>query len=254
MRLVKIAVSLIVLAVLVLGVFAWTLPADVAYRYGATRLGPVQLSGLRGTFWNGHADGVSAFGRDIGELDWQVRRLPMLTGRMVADIRIKGADVDVAGLMTRDGGSVSVRDMRFSLPASLLAPVLGVDGLELLGRVDGVVVTASLHGMQLRDARGDARWREAGVSGVADARFPDILAEYASQPDGSLAGSVRDDGSGNLQLEGRFNVRIGSTDIDATLRARDGDAGLTEALRHIGELQPDGSYRLLIHSQMLQGL
>jgi general secretion pathway protein N len=254
MRLLKIAVSLIVLALVVLGVFMWTLPADVAYRYGSTRLGPVLLSGLRGTFWNGHADGISAFGRDIGELDWHVRKLPVLTGRMVADIRIKGADVDVAGLMTRGEGSVAVRDLRFSLPANLLAPALAVDGLELLGRVDGVIAEASLSGMQLRDARGDARWSGAGVSGVADARFSDILAEYASQPDGSVAGRLHDDGGGDLQVEGHFNVRIGSSDIDATLRARDGNTNVADALRYIGEPQPDGSSRLIIHSQMLQGL
>ena len=251
MRRMKIALALVLLAGIVLGVFVWTLPADVAYRYGASKLGPVALSGLRGTLWHGHADGVSVFGRDIGELDWHAHKLPALTGKLVADLRIKGADVDVAGLMARGSDRIAVRDLRFSLPASLLAPALGIADLNLLGRITGTVTEATLQNAALRDVVGNAHWSEAGVSGAADARFSDILADFASQADGSVVGSVRDDGKGDLEVDGRFSARIGAFDAQARLSARNGNTEVAEALRHIGEQQADGSSLLLLQNHVL---
>ncbi|MFI4970565.1 MAG: type II secretion system protein N [Lysobacterales bacterium] len=253
MRFLKTLLALCVLALIVAGIFLWTLPADVGYRYGAKYLGPVALSGLRGTIWNGHADGVSVFGRDLGELDWHVRKSALLRGRYAAELRVQGAGVDVAGTLTRDAdGTVAARDLRFSMPAALLAPALDIGALSLLGTISGVVTRATLANALLSDASGTARWSDAGVSGQAEARFSDILAEFASQPDGSIAGAVHDDGKGDLAVDGTFNARFGAFDAQASLRARNGNAQVADSLRYVGELQPDGSSRLLVHGQMLK--
>lgn len=256
MRLVKILAVLCVLALIVAGIFAWTLPADVGYRYAARYLGPVVLTGLRGTLWDGHADGVSVLGRDLGELDWHARKSPLLLhGNFVADLRIKGADIDAAGLVTREGdGTLGARDLRFSVPAALLAPALDIGALKLLGTINGVLTHATLVHARLSDADGNARWSEAGVSGEAEARFSDILAEFASQADGSIAGRVHDDGSGDLEVNGTFNAHLGGFDAQATLRARNGNAQVADTLRYVGELQADGSSKLVVHGHMLKVL
>lgn len=253
MRLLKILLVLVVLGLVVAGVFVWTLPADVAYRYGTKYLGPVALTGLRGTLWDGHADGVSVFGRDLGELDWRAQKAPLLRGEFVADLRIKGADVDAAGVMTReDDGSIVAHDLRFRVPAELLAPALDLGTLKLLGTVSGVVTQARFATTLLSDASGTARWSEAGVSGEVDAHFSDILAEFGSRPDGSIGGTLRDDGKGNLAVDGSFSLFINAFDAQATLNARNGDAQVTETLRHVGEPQADGSSRLVVHGRTLK--
>ncbi|MEO5627224.1 MAG: type II secretion system protein N [Dokdonella sp.] len=253
MRFLKILSVLVVLALIVGGIVLWTLPADVAYRYGAKYLGPVALTGLRGTVWDGHADGVSVFGRDIGELDWHAQKRPLLGGQVVADLRIKGADVDAAGLVTRmGGGTITARDLRFRMPAELLAPVLALGDLKVLGTVNGMVSEATLVGSVLRTASGNGRWSEAGVSGNVEARFADMLGEFASQPDGSIGGTVHDDGTGNLAVDGKFHTSFGVFDVQATLAARNDDQQVVEALHHIGELQADGTSKLVIHGQMLK--
>jgi autotransporter translocation and assembly factor TamB len=255
MRFLKALGILVVVALVAAGIFAWTLPAEVGYRYGAKFLGPVALTGLRGTVWEGHADGASVFGRDIGELEWRARKSALLHGQFIADLRIKGADIDAAGLVTRnDDGSITARDLRFSIPAELLAPALDIGTLKLLGTISGVVSQAVLSGAVLREATGTARWSDAGVSGEAEARFSDILAEFAAQPDGSVAGSVRDDGKGDLAVAGTFKTRPGVFDAQATLSARNGNAQVAETLRHVGEAQADGSSRLVVHGQMLKVL
>lgn len=252
MRLSKILLVLLALAVVAGGVFLWRLPAGIGYRYGLKYFGPVALSGVRGTVWDGHADGVSVFGRDLGEIDWRAERMALLRGQFVADIRIRGADVDVAGQVTRGAGRISARDLRFSVPAEAFAPLLGIETVKLLGTISGVVSQATLAGPQLSDAAGNARWSAAGVSGAMEAHFADILGEFASQPDGSIAGSAHDDGSGGLVVDGTFNLHFGTFDAQARLAARNGDAGVAEMLRGVGEMQPDGSTRLVLHGQMLK--
>ncbi len=250
MRVLKITLLLGVCAAVLVGVLVSMMPADVGYRYATNYLGPVELSGLRGTIWDGHADGISVFGRDLGELDWHARKLPALTGRFVSDLRIQGADVDMAGVMTRTAGSLSVHELRFSLPASLVAPALNVAGLQFSGTITGVVDQATLVAALLHDVTGSARWTHAAISGVANLHLADMIAEFASLPDGSLDGRVRDDGSGSLAVDAHFNARLGAFDAEATLRARSDDPAVGEALRRIGEPQADGSSRLEIHDRM----
>ena len=253
MRALKLLLIPLGLLLVVALVFVWTLPADVAVRYGAHALGPVALSGVRGTAWDGHADGVSVFGRDLGELDWHARKLPLLGGRLVADLRIKGADVDAAGEMTRAAnGAIVAHDLRFSIPAQLLAPALDMQRLSLLGTINGTLESATLTGALLSDVKGNARWSEAGVSGDAEARFSDILVDFASQPDTGVVGKVHDDGRGNLAVDGSFKILFNTFDAEATLHARNNDRQVAETLRYVGQPQPDGSSKFTVHGSMLK--
>jgi hypothetical protein len=253
MRFTKILLALLILLLVIGGVLLWTLPADVAYRQGAKYLGPVVLSGVRGTLWDGHADGVSVLGRDLGEVDWRMSKGGLLRGSMIADVRIQGTDVDAAGLVERErSGALTLRDVRFRFPAEALAPMLDVKDLSLLGVVSGVVATATVRNGLLESAAGNARWSEAGVSGAADARFADIIGEFASQPPGVIAGTAHDDGTGNLAVNATFQAALDGFTAQALLSARNNDPEVQETLRHVGEPQPDGSSKVAIRGRMFK--
>lgn len=253
MRFLKYFFIFLILLLGIGGVLLWTLPADVAYRQGAKYLGPVVLSGVRGTLWNGHADGISVLGRDLGEIDWRMAKSALLRARVTADVRIQGADVDAAGIVERSqAGTFTVRDIRFRFPAQILAPVLDIPDLNLLGVISGVVNEATLRDGFVESASGNARWSEAGVSGDADARFADILADFTAQPNGGIAGSAHDDGTGNLAVTGNFHAAANGFEADALLRARNGDPQVQETLRHVGEPQPDGSSKLVVRGRMFK--
>lgn len=253
MRLIKAILVLIVIVLVVGGLVLWMLPADIAYRQGSKYLGPVALSGVSGTIWDGHADGLSVFGRDLGEIDWHMPKIALLRGRLAADIRIQGADVDAAGVVERRGaGAMTVRDVRFRFPASMLEPSLDIQGLNLDGTIGGVLAEATMQNGFLKSAKGDARWTEGGVSGGAEARFSDIVAQFSGQPDGSIAGTAHDDGRGNLAIDATFRAAMDGVNVDAVLSARNGDERVQEALRHVGEPQPDGSTRLSIRGRMVK--
>lgn len=248
-RVVKFLVMALVILLVVGVIFVWTLPAAVFYRYAAYPDSAVTLSGISGTLWNGHADGISVFGRDVGEIDWTVEKTSLLSLRIAADLRLRGADIDVAGEVTRlRDGSVRAHDVRFRFPASLIEPVIDVPNLKLLGSVDGVLTDARIENGWIAGASGNARWSDAGVTGQAEARFSDVLAEFATQPDGSIAGTVHDSG-GPLAIDGTFSVRVTGFDAQATLSARDDDPHIREALQYVGQPQPDGSSKLVIHGQ-----
>lgn len=250
MRILKILLALFVLLLIVGGVLLWTVPADFAYRQGARFLGPVVLSGVRGTLWDGHADGVSVLGRDLGEVDWRMSKGGLLRGSMEADVRIQGTDVDAAGLVERErGGGLVLRDVRFRFPAQVLAPMLDVKDLSLLGAVSGVVATATVRNGLVESATGNARWSEAGVSGAAEARFADILGEFAAQPNGGIAGTAHDDGTGNLAVNATFQMALDGFAANAVLSARNNDPDVQETLRHVGEPQPDGSSKVAIRGR-----
>lgn len=254
MRLIKILLLLVVLAAIGIGIFFWRMPADLAVRYGARYLGPVSLSGVSGTLWDGRADGINVLGRDFGELEWHAQKGALLEGRFIADVRIKGTEVEAAGQMTRNAdGSLQVHEMRFSFPAEMLASSFDSGALQLLGTVSGTLTQAKFAMSLLSDARGDARWSSAGALGPqGELHFTDMLAEFASRPDGGIGGNVRDDGNGNLAVNGRFNVSFAGFDAEATLAPRNGDEDVGAMVRQLGEPQPDGSTRIAIHGQTVR--
>jgi hypothetical protein len=253
MRFLKYLLVVLVLLLAIGAALFWMLPADFAYRQGARMLGPVVLSGVSGTLWDGHADGISVFGRDLGEIDWRMAKGAALRGRIAADVRIQGTDVDAAGMVERESSSdLTLRDLRFRFPAEMLAPLFDVPGLELRGAISGVVAEATLRAGVPVGATGNARWSEAGVAGSAVARFADIVGEFAAQPDGSIAGTAHDDGSGHLSVDATFRAALTGYEIDARLAARDGDPDVQQALRGIGEPQPDGSTKIVLRGPMMR--
>lgn len=244
-------VALLLILLLIAAVVFWTLPAQLAYRWAAPQLGPVQLQDIAGTLWDGRAGNVSAFGQSLGSLEWQVAKWPLLTRRVEAQLNLSGGQISAKGQAAREAdGTLRAIGVEFRLPAPLAEPALDIPALKLHGEIVGRIDDATLRGGWVDGARGTARWTHAGVSGQAEARFGDLLAEFASQADGSIKGTVKDDASSNLAVAGQFVVHAGQFDAQATLSARNEDLQLREALQYIGEPQPDGTSLLKIHGQL----
>ena len=239
-------------AVVIAIVVAITCPAQFAYDLVAERLGAVRLGGISGGVWQGHASSVQVFGTQLGALDWQLQPLPLLHGNVAAHLALNGGEIVATGDVERVfDGALNVRDANIHAPARLAAPALDIPALQLLGDLDIAIANARLRGPWPESANGTARWRNAAVAGAAQAELGDLEATFASAADGSIGGAVRDLG-GPLQLSGTLRVNAGSYDADATLRARDGNARVNEALRYIGEPQADGSSHLVIHGQLFK--
>lgn len=252
MRFVKLLLAGLLLLLVVAGVLVWTLPAEVAYQQLARKGFPATLSGVRGSIWDGHADAVGFMGHDLGEVDWQLARLPLLRGVARSDLRLRGVDIDAVGKLVRyRNGALDVEDVRIQFPAQLLQPVLDIP-LDPDGLVNISVDSARLHDGRISNALGVARWSDVGLSRGHDIELPDILADFASQGDGVITGSVHDDGRGDLEVSGTFSVSPVTYDLRVRLAPRRADdLQVREILQYLGEPQADGSSMLIAKGSAL---
>ena len=253
MRLLARIILFILVVTAVVAVVAWTCPADIAYRwFFASRLGPVALTGLSGTIWQGHAVSMRVFDRELGQLDWHVQALPLLKGDWVAQINIAGTDTKALATLTCSADrQLDIRDATIQLPASVLEPAIGIPDLHMLGQIEISLTRARLRGAWIESANGNALWRDAAVAGAAQARLSDLRATFVSMPDGSIAGELRDLG-GPLLADGMFKTVAGAYEAELRLAPRDGDAHVLDALQHVGQAQADGSVLLKIRGQLIK--
>lgn len=109
--------------------FVLFFPARVAYQWFAP--GTVQLSGIGGSLWSGHAREMSAAGIYLRDLKWRVRPLHLLTGKLALDLEATpSSGFTEARVALGVGGNVVVTDLAGSLPLQLLATPLRMPGLS----------------------------------------------------------------------------------------------------------------------------
>jgi general secretion pathway protein N len=253
MRILRGLLVLIVVILVAAAVIAATLPASTAYNYFGDKLGALKLSGLSGTIWDGRASSAQVFGQELGALKWQLKAMPLLTNGIVeTHLNLDGgavaADTDAQRSQT---GEINISKGTFRFPASLAAPALDIPQLNLLGDIDGKLDHAQLNGVLLTNAGGSLRWKNAAVSGAAQATLGDLEATFSSDDTGLIHGTAHDLG-GPMQLNATFNVGGGNFDVDAHLAARDGNPQVAEALRFIGQPEADGGSHLIIRGQLFK--
>lgn len=238
--------------IVVAGIVIATFPARYAYRLVADRLGPVDLSDIEGSIWQGRAAHLIVFGQDLGSLRWHLDTLPLLHAALRARLELHGTAIQASALVERmNSGDIAFSDATFSMPASMVAPALDIPSLVLLGEIRGQVKHARLHEAWVDQAAGSVRWQSAAVTGAAQAQFGDLEATFSSTARGGIRGTAHDLG-GPLKLSGTFTVDAGQFDVDAVLAARDGNPQVLEALRYVGQPQADGSSHLLIHGRLFK--
>lgn len=246
----NIVLALIVLLVIAL-VVVWTLPAQMAWRMLGPRASTLRLSGISGSIWHGHADQVSVSGVPIGGIDWQLQIAPLLRGQVRATTTLTGGPVQARGEVWRDrDGRIEINAMRLQIPAQQLQNAIDMSQLQLLGSFDVFIDHALIKGVWFDALKASARWKDAGVSGSAQARFGDVLAEFSENAAKHVIGNIHDTGKGPLSVQGKFDATLVGYTLVVHLRARDpNNLDLQEALMYLGQRQPDGSVVLRASGQ-----
>jgi general secretion pathway protein N len=246
------ALLLVILLLLGLAAVALALfPASTALSWLGGRLGPVQLSEVGGSIWDGHAGQVSAFGQALGRLRWSVSPISALRGAPRVELELEGDRYQGSTVAVLRGAlSAELTNARFRFPAETLRGALDVPGLVPGGTVELDLPSALIEAGYPRSLRGTAVWRDAAVAGAAAAALGDIQSEFSTTADGAISGVISDLG-GPLQVEGSFRFALTGYEAEALLRPRGSQPALDRALDHIGQRQPDGSSYLKITGSML---
>lgn len=245
MRVIKFFLASLVFLCVIAGVALWNLPSNMALRWIKPSLKGVSLTGLSGTIWSGHADGLNVLAQDLGEVEWHIEKWPLLHGQWIADIRITGADIDATGTIKTQDGEWHMNDVRFRFPAVLLESVFSKQPLQLSGMVAGTLPQAIVSNGLLQHLTGHVQWNDVGiVTEQAEIHLNELRAEITSPVNGSISAQIHDDGQSSLEIMGTINLQSTAYSSEIRLAARHNDVAVQEILAALGELQPDGSLRL----------
>lgn len=253
MRVLKILLALLLLLLAIALVVAWTMPARMAWKVMAPHVPVLQLSDVGGSVWSGRAGQVSIAGQPLGALDWRTDVIPLLHGDVRVHAHIMGVDSEgSAEVMRRLDGLIVVRDAEVDLPGSVLQGTLGLPSLRLKGRLHLKAPEARIRNAWFVALDATGRWLDAGVSGAAEAHLGDINMSFSEPSPPTIKGEIRDDGHGPLTIRGTLSALPTGYTLEANLRPRNpNDLQTQEALRYVGERQPDGSVLLRAGGQLV---
>ena len=230
----------------------WTLPATLVYRLIADQLAEVEAGGISGTLWDGQASSLLLRGKDWGKLNWQLRPLPLVSGRAEADLQLDGPGVQLRGSVVRAANrALDLGHTEGTIDAAWLGPALGLPLLVPTGNVDLDLQRVSIDAEGRPTAvQGKARWVNAGLTGIVRARAGTVLIEARGE-NSQIDGSLRNEGDGNLGIDGAFSMRGTSYQAQVILRPDPNDAELIQALQWVGQpLDQQGGRLLLIEGEV----
>lgn len=252
MRLVLRLLLLLIILALLAVVAAWYFPASLAYRLAGDRLlGPSLVAqNLSGTVRQGRAEDIFINGFPIGSFGWTMDWRALFRRDVGAQWRLDGPAWDAEGETTRlADGTLLVRGMKMRLPALLLQPVLDIPALNFLGTVEVELDHLRLQGLIILEARGTARWIDAGTTGQAQVRFGPLRAHFATRNPSHVIGEVQDQG-GPLMVDGQFELLETRYRAEVILRSRNMGDPITQMLMYVGQAMPDGGSLLIVEGEL----
>ena len=200
------ALGLVVYVVVLVATF----PAMIAWRVAAPET--VVAAGVRGSAWHGRADMALISEMRLVDLQWTLRPLELLRGRMGVrfDTRLDDGFVQGQLAVSASGQRMWMRDLQAAFPLQPLATAAGYRGV-------GGQLSIDLAHLTLID-----EWPERvqGTIGIGQLVISDLGRE--SLGDFTLALEGED-----ARVLGQLSDRGGPVEVQATLR-----------------LEPDGSYEL----------
>jgi general secretion pathway protein N len=241
--------ALLVFVSLFAVIVAATLPAATAYRFVESRLQPLRLQGVTGSLWEGRATQASVYALPLGELRWKLDPWATLSLAARGEAALSGRDLTASTTINADRARVRLSATNARMPAALLSPALDIPSLVLLGELDLQLDAFELRDGYLQWADGMLVWRNAGVSGAAEARFADVSVRFKTVRDGLIEGTVSD-GGGSLAASGKVVLEGAKFSAEIRLAVRGHDPQLAEALLYVGERSADGSSLLRVQGEL----
>ena len=208
MKLIRNLLLLVLLLAILAALTLAFLPAKIALDFVGGRLGPVQLGEVSGTLLKGQASPASINGQPIGTLGWRLHPLSLFGARVDADLTLTGDAYNGQGAISvQRNRLLRVRDLHLVMPAQKLQPAIDIPALVLRGEVEIDIASAELKGGFPTQVQGRAAWKNAAVAGSAEAQFGEVITDFASSPDGGIAGTLSD-GCGPLQAKGTYTANL----------------------------------------------
>jgi general secretion pathway protein N len=241
-----------------------TFPARVAYQWFAP--GELRLNGISGSIWRGKAVQGSANGIYLSDLNWQIRPLSVLTGRLeyATNSKLASGFLD-AKVAVGVGGSLTLSDVAAALTLDTLNGFLPLNGIEgdvslqfdelvvqngLPVEASGSLKVANLVSRYLSPTTGSLKVANLVSRYLSPTTLGDYEAEFQTDVDGIL-GSVETI-RGILDLIGTIRLHDNrSYEFAGKVAARpDAPPGVARQLQYLGSPDAQGKREFRIEGQL----
>ena len=194
------------------------IPAPLLYHWLRDDWGnQVQVYGVGGYLWRGHAARVNLAGIELQSVEWRWRPQALLIGRFSRTITAQTAGGTLQAVVSNPvlGNRLTISHARGSLPVEQLGQVIGFSALPFSG-----MLRLELERLQLRNGQ---LWLAEGSGDVDNLSFnfstpPAVLGNYHAELDTrdqvvqllltTTAGHVEADGSGRISREGQYELSL----------------------------------------------
>ncbi len=229
-----------------------TLPASIGFtlvKNNSQLNRQLQFSSVTGTVWSGSASSVHISGINIGQLDWNLKLLPLLLGELSIYLNIKNSAASASN-MSGSGtvsisffGNINVEDFTAAFPIDSLAPLMYGLPARLSGDVNMHIDALSLTKGNRFNLKSRIVVSKAVLVSPQRIEYGDILIQATPQLYGSQF--VLTDQGGPLILDGNIKIKgNGLYSINLGLGARNSASkDLQSGLIFLGQRDATGKYR-----------
>ncbi len=205
----------------------------------------LEVGALEGTVWQGRAAAVGTEQLQARRVEWELQRLPLLTGRALVAWEAALADGYAKARTVATLSRLAVEDAQGRLPAApwsaIVARLAGDRAAALEGNLNFAVERMALdRDGQLHELDGRLAWHDAAVTVDERVELGGLTSTLAAE-DGAAVGRLGDTG-GPLALSGQWRLEPdGSYEVDAVTDTRQGAPDiLTRSLEMAGARDDQG--------------
>lgn len=240
---------LITLSVLLIA--GGTLPASLAWHWLAPVESKLELKHISGLWWQGQAGTAQISGQDLGQVDWRLSPASVLQGNPSLDLKIVGERVQANAQLTRlASGGARIPDLRASLDASWLAPLLKLPLLTPVGQIELRIKQLEVSPAQLPES-GEITltWQGAAFKGWLPAEVGNVHFRAKGNA-GQWLGEISSDPGSALGIQGGWSLNGDQFQMELRLSAREPELPIAKILPMVGVALPDGARLLKVEGRI----
>jgi len=236
-----------------------TLPASVVVSYAKQNLQlqrQLQISAVTGTVWSGSAESVQTNGLNLGTVQWDLKILPLLFGKVKAYINFNNKEsgtkkISGSGLVAVSySGELSLNDFSAALSADALAPLMYGLPARFAGNLNIRVDSLTLIKGKRINLKSRILVANAALVSPQKIDYGNILIQSTAKDTGSQF--VLTDQGGPLILNGTISLTgNGTYRLNLGMGAREtASADLEKGLRFLGQRDATGRYRYKMNGKL----
>ena len=219
-----------------------TVPADRAVNLLEQKVTGLSLQSVSGTLYSGKAERLVIDGLGMGPVDWSLRPLPLLLGRLEYRLVLKDPAFRGEGNVgTGLGGRVYLHDLQADVQADSLVSHFSPLPVQISGGVKLLIESMELVDGFPRELSGRIDWTDALIVEPVALSLGHVEATLHSEAD-TLISHVS--GTGETALEGDVSLtRDGDYRLNLLLTPGAGESpDIIEGLKTFGQARPGGAY------------